>query len=260
MEPSKIVTTSYNKQAFESLPRCIQRHVGTKEKWEEMQQECEERGRAQEETGEEDSPNSRASNLRFMGLERRARDALPRYKDSKDALEAMKQYLKSKPPLPTAVSDESMKDRRARLRKHWEMRDMRNMAMWVLAGNEVSAQESEMADAREVLAGVETALAHNDAESGHQDEDVKVIEAVSKGNKVPGVVGGPTHVRGAKAYKEEGWVIIPTGIVESKCQDDVPSQIESESEYDEEFGEENHEEDDSEEEALWSIAGPVPSR
>jgi len=245
MEPSKIVTISYDKQAFESLPRCLQRQAGTKENWEKIQQECEARATAREEAAE-DYYNSRAGILSLKELERREREAQPRYKDSKSALQAMKQYLKSNPPLPPALSDESWKDRQAKLRRYYEIRRMRKIVMKVLAGNEASVQESERADAREVLAGVETAMAQSDAGVGHQDQDGNGIGASSKGSKTPGAARGSTHVSSAKALEEEGWVVIPTSIVESKCQDDG---IESDSdyEYNGESGEEDQEEDDSDE-------------
>lgn len=200
---------------------------------------------AREEAAEE-YYNSRAGILSLKELERREPEAQPRYKDGKSALQAMTWYLKSNPPLPPALSDESWKDHQAKLRRYYEIRRVRKMSMMVLAGNEASVQDSERADAREVLGGVETAMAQTNAGIGHQDQDGNVIGPSSKTRKVSGTVRGSTHVSSAKALEEEGWVVIPTSIVELKCQDDG---IESESdyEYNGESGEKDQEEDDSDE-------------
>lgn len=258
MEPTKIITIAYNTQPFEHLPTFIQEQVGTPENWARIQRECKQRG----DPADQDL-NSHTSLLTLKEIERREWNAQPRYKDSQSALQAMKQYLEARPPFPAVLGGESVKEHQARFRQHCEMRRQRAVAAAVVAarGDGGSRLVGERAGAGVVVAGVESALlAHVDVGSGRRDGEGKVIEAGGKGSMVAGVVGGggKKGASGAKAREEDGWVVVSTDIVGSKCPDDDPSSVESESEWDQGSDEESEEEDDTEEEALYSIAAAVP--
>lgn len=166
--------------------------------------------------------------------EQERRDAEPRYEDSKSALQAMKQYLKTHPPLPTIGSCESVGEHRARIRKYFQMRRMAEIE-----------NKRELDDA---------------AESKRQAKDTDRSKAGSNGDAASGVVGGSPRGSGVKEHEEEedGWVIIPTTIFKSKCRDGGLSQSESDDEYDEESDDDDEEDDVDEEECLRAIAGSAP--
>ena len=146
-----------------------------------------------------------------MEAERREWNAKqPRFPDGKSAIKAMGQYLRGKEPYPLAADGETLKAHRLRM---FEYSRGRRLQPWYTVGPSGSVFPSQR--------------------SGKADD------------KAAAIAGGSRASR-AGELEEEGWVMVPLGVVASKCRDDPSSEDESD-DFDIDEDESDEDEGDQEE-------------